>query len=86
MTTPTSRARDAADQWIRDFADLVIVGAADKLDLGDLISAGLAQAARELGGVSHIVAGRPGSWEAHDLLHLALARLAHDEPAADVDL
>jgi hypothetical protein len=83
--SPTARSADAVDQWIRDFADLVIIGASDKLDLGDLISAGLAQAARELGGVSHIVAGRPGSWESHDLLHLALARLSHDEPAADVD-
>ncbi len=41
------------------------------LDLGELIAASLYAAAETLGGVEDLVAGRPGSWEADIVRHMA---------------
>lgn len=40
-------------------------------DLGDVLSSALVSAAEVLGSVEALVAGRPGSWEAADIRHLA---------------
>jgi hypothetical protein len=83
-TSQDDYTRAATNQWLRDFADLVIIGRSYELDLGDLISAGLAKAAEELGGISEVVAGRPGSWESDLLLRLAQGHLRPNDAAMDV--
>ena len=39
----------------------------------------LAGAAANLGGIEELLAGRPGSWEAHHLRELLTAAVGHDE-------
>lgn len=42
-------------------------------DVGELVAAALAAAAKKLGGIDALVAGRPGSWEADIIIRMASA-------------
>jgi hypothetical protein len=57
----------------------IVRGARAGVDLGDALSTALGAAATELGGVSHVIAGRPGSWESQHLLGLAQGVLGNSE-------
>lgn len=83
-TPEWDRTIKVAQLWVQGFKELVVEGVRNGLDLGDLISAGLAEAAQDLGGVSHVIAGRPGSWEAQHLLHLAHGKLGDNDRAMNV--
>lgn len=60
-----------ADVRARALTDAILACARAGDDLGDMLSFALGTAANELGSVSALVAGRPGSWEAYDVRHLA---------------
>lgn len=61
------------EQRIKSMAKIMVTARRAKEDVGDLVAAALQQAGQDLGDVSRLVTGRPGSWEADILLRMARA-------------
>lgn len=60
-----------SDDRVEALADAIVASVRAGDDFGDTLSLALGKAADRVGGVRALVAGRPGSWEAQDVLHLA---------------
>ncbi len=61
------------EQRITAMASLMVQARKKQKDIGAIIAASLAQAARQLGDSEKLVAGRPGSWEAEIVRRMARA-------------
>ncbi len=56
---------------ITTMANVMVQARRANEDIGELLAASLHAAARQLGNVEHLVAGRPGSWEADIVRRMA---------------
>lgn len=69
----------ACEQLLVDAVSVLTAAARTSPDFAEFVTHALAGAAANLGGIEELLAGRPGSWEAHQLRELLTATVGHDE-------
>jgi hypothetical protein len=72
-------ADGAREQFLVDAVTVLTAAARTGSDFAEFVAHAVAGVAANLGGIEELLAGRPGSWEAHYVRELLTATVGHDE-------